>query len=107
MPRTIRMIPGEETRREPKWVGWALRLVPGIEGLYRGRILWGFLLLTATLFAVSPILGAFLAPATYLPGASLPYQAVASVLLLVCLYLVNAMIDSEGHRSRAKGVPWR
>lgn len=107
MPRSIRTILGEETRGEPKWVGWALRLVPGIEGLYRGRILWGFLLLTASLFAVSPILGAFLAPVTYLPGASLPYQASASVLLLVCLYLVSAMIDSGSHRNRAKGARWR
>ncbi|MFQ5960162.1 MAG: hypothetical protein ACE5MG_02115 [Candidatus Methylomirabilales bacterium] len=106
MPRSIKAIPGDETRQEPKWVGWALRLIPGIEGLYRGRILWGFLLLTATLFAVSPILGAFLAPATYLPGASLPYQVSVSFLLLVCLYLVSAMTDS-GSRKPAKGARWR
>lgn len=107
MPRTIKTMPLEEARREPKWLGWVLTLIPGIEGLYRGRILWGLLLLAVALFALSPVLGGHLAPATYLPGASLPYHLSISVLLLVCLYLLTALTYARSRRRRVKEGRWR
>jgi hypothetical protein len=100
-------MPVEEVRGEPKWFALVLALIPGVEGLYRGRIVWGFLLLTGTLFAVSPLIGARLAPATYLPGASLPYQVSAIFLLLVCLYLLTALTYTGSRRARAKEGRWR
>ncbi|MFQ5846819.1 MAG: tetratricopeptide repeat protein [Candidatus Methylomirabilales bacterium] len=107
VPPTIRSVPGEEGRREPRWIGLALKLVPGLEGLYRGRTLWGFLLLTATLFVVSPLLGVFLASGTYLPGPSLPYHGPVSILLLLCLYMLATLTYTGNHRRRPKERRWR
>jgi hypothetical protein len=106
MPRTMKTIPVEEARREPRWLGLVLALLPGIEGLYRGRFLWGFVLLTATLVAVSSLLGAHLAPATYLPGTSLPYRVTASILFLVGLYLLTAFTHTGNRGRGAKGGRW-
>ena len=104
---TIKNIPVEEVHREPRWLGLVLALVPGIEGLYRGRTLRGFLLLSATLFVVSPFLGTLLAPAIYLPGASLPYTVPASILLLLSLYLVATLTSTGSRRVRLKERQWR
>ncbi len=106
-PPTVKSVPVEEVQREPRWLGVALALIPGIEGIYRGRILWGFLLLTVTLFVISPLLGAHLAPATYLPGAPLPYHVSVSILVLVCLYMLTALTTTGRRRRRAKEARWR
>jgi len=106
MPRTIKSLPLEETKGPSRLLEVGLALIPGVEGLYRGRTLKGFLLLTGTVLAVSPLLGQLLAPATYLPGVSLPYQGSLSILLLLCVYLFSAFTYSH-RRSRWGGGPWR
>ena len=105
LPAGVKALPPEELRREPRLLGWALSLIPGGEGLYRGRTWWGFLLLVVTLVIASPLLGRLIAPATHLPGGSLPYQVSVSILLLFCLYLVTALTHAWSGRSR--GGQWR
>ena len=106
VPPTIKNIPVEEVQREPRWIGLVLVLAPGVEGLYRGRTLRGFLLLSAALFVVSPFLGTLLAPAMYLPEASLPYTVPASILVLLCLYLLAALTHTGRRRVNLKERPW-
>ncbi|KRT71282.1 MAG: hypothetical protein XU15_C0001G0033 [candidate division NC10 bacterium CSP1-5] len=106
MPRMIKSLPFEEMKRPSKLLEVALALIPGVEGLYRGRTFKGFVLLTATVLAVSPLLGQLLAPATYLPGISLPYHGSLSILVLLSVYLVSAFTFSRG-RSRWGGGRWR
>jgi tetratricopeptide (TPR) repeat protein len=105
MPRTIKTLPLEEVKRPSKLLEVGLALIPGVEGIYRGRTFKGFVLLTATVLAVSPLLGQLLAPATYLPGTSLPYHGSLSVLLLLCVYLFSAFTYNRG-RSRWS-ASWR
>ncbi|MFQ5532595.1 MAG: tetratricopeptide repeat protein [Candidatus Methylomirabilales bacterium] len=100
LPPGVKALPPEELRREPRLLGLALSLIPGGEGLYRGRTLWGFLLLVVTLVVASPLLGKLIAPATYLPGGSLPYHVFVSILLLFCLYLVTTLTHSWSGRPR-------
>ena len=106
MPRMIKSLPFEEMKRPSKLLEVALALIPGVEGLYRGRTFKGFVLLTATVLAVSPLLGQLLAPATYLPGISLPYHGSLSILVLLSVYLFSAFTFSRG-RSRWGGGRWR
>jgi tetratricopeptide (TPR) repeat protein len=106
MPRTIKNLPLEEAKRSSTLLEVGLALIPGVEGLYRGRTLHGFLLLIGTVLAVSPLLGQLLAPATYLPGASLPYQGSLSILLLLGVYLFSALTHSR-RRLRWRDGPWR
>lgn len=102
LPRGVKNIPAEAPHREPKWLGPALALIPGMEGMYRGRTLWGVLLLLATVMVVSPLLGRVLIPATYLNGSPLPYIVPASLVILFCLYLLAAVTytGSRGRRPR-------
>ncbi|MGH7425014.1 MAG: hypothetical protein ACREJP_02460, partial [Candidatus Methylomirabilales bacterium] len=105
-PRMIKSLPFEEVKRPSKLLEVGLALIPGVEGLYRGRTFKGFVLLTATVLAVSPLLGHLLAPATYLPGMSLPYHGSLSILVLLSVYLFSAFTYGRG-RSRWRGGPWR
>jgi tetratricopeptide (TPR) repeat protein len=105
MPRTIKTLPLEEVKQPSRLLEVGLALIPGVEGIYRGRTLKGFVLLTTTVLAVSPLLGQLLAPATYLPGTSLPYHGSLSVLLLLCVYLFSAFTYNRG-RSRWS-ASWR
>ncbi|MFQ5881312.1 MAG: tetratricopeptide repeat protein [Candidatus Methylomirabilales bacterium] len=107
LPHRIEGITPEKVQREPRWLGLALSLIPGAEGLYRGRTAWGFVLLLVTLLVVSPFLGKILIPSTYLPGQSLPYQVSASVPLLLCLYLLTALAHTMSRRRQAKEGRWR
>jgi hypothetical protein len=106
MPRTIKTLPLEEVRPPSKLLEVGLALIPGVEGIYRGRTFKGFALLAATVLAVSPLLGQLLAPATYLPGNSLPYHGSLSILLLLSVYLCSAFTYNRG-RSRWGGASWR
>jgi hypothetical protein len=105
MPRTIKTLPLEEVKQPSRLLEVGLALIPGVEGIYRGRTLKGFVLLTTTVLAVSPLLGQLLAPATYLPGTSLPYHGSLSVLLLLSVYLFSAFTYNRG-RSRWS-ASWR
>ncbi len=107
MPPSIKNLPTEDVKREPRWVGMALALVPGIKGLYGGKTLRGFLLLAAALLVVSSILGEFLAPGMYLPGSSLPYHLPASIIVLLCLYLLSTLIHTDSRPRRRRERRWR
>lgn len=107
LPPGVKSVPPDEAQKEPRWIGLALSLIPGGEGLYRGRTLWGFVLLTVTLVVASPLLGKVLAPATYLPGGSLPYHVATSILLVFCLYLLTAVAHTGSGRGQRKERRWR
>ncbi|MFQ5988512.1 MAG: hypothetical protein ACE5K9_01235 [Candidatus Methylomirabilales bacterium] len=104
VPRGVKNIPAELPYREPRWLGPTLALIPGMEGMYRGKTLWGFLLLLATVVVVSPMLGQVLAPAAYLTGDPLPYTVPASLLILFCLYLLAAATYTGNRRKRSRNV---
>ncbi|MFQ5656533.1 MAG: tetratricopeptide repeat protein [Candidatus Methylomirabilales bacterium] len=107
LPPGVKAIPPEELQGEPRWLGLALSLIPGGEGLYRGRTVWGFLLLFVTLIVASPLLGRLLAPATYLPGGALPYHVALSIVLLFCLYLLTALTYTGSGTGRPREGRWR
>ncbi len=107
LPRGVKNIPAELPYREPRWLGPTLALIPGMEGMYRGKTLWGFLLLLATVVVISPMLGYVLAPAAYLTGDPLPYTVPASLLILLCLYLLAAATYTGNRRNRSRNVRWR
>ncbi|MFQ5803082.1 MAG: hypothetical protein ACE5JQ_09335 [Candidatus Methylomirabilales bacterium] len=104
--RALKNIPNEAPYREPRWLGPALALIPGMERMYRGRTVWGFLLLATTLVVVSPLLGQLLTPATYLTGHPLPYTVPASLFILICLYLLAAATYNGSRRTRPGNVRW-
>jgi len=104
--RGVKNLPTEAPYREPRWVGPALALIPGMEGMYRGRTVWGFLLLATTLVVVSPLLRQVLTPGTYLIGNPLPYTVPASLFMLICLYLLAAATYTRSRRRRLGNVRW-
>lgn len=97
----------EEAHRESRGLGIALTLIPGVEGLYRGRTVSGILLILMTLLAISPFLGTRIAPAVYLPVASLPYYLPGSVLVLLCLYFLAVLTYTGTRRGRSREAGWR
>lgn len=107
IPRSIKNLPAEEVRREPKWIGMALALIPGMKGIYGKKTLRGFVLLAPALVIVSSLLGEVLAPGMYLPGELLPYYIPVSMLMLFCLYGLGALIHRESRRERRMGKRWR
>lgn len=107
MPSTIKTIPADEAQREARWLGWLFALIPGSEGLYRGKVVWGLVLIAVTLFVLSPLLGAHLAPEIYLPGVSLPYHLHVSILFLGCLYLLIIVKYTKSRGARVKERRWR
>jgi hypothetical protein len=74
--------------------------------MYRGRTVWGFLLLATTLVVVSPLLRQVLTPGTYLTGNPLPYTVPASLFMLICLYLLAAATYTRSRRRRPGNVRW-
>jgi hypothetical protein len=106
VPRGVKNIPAEAPHREPRWLGPALALIPGMEGMYRGRTLWGFLLLAATCVVVSPLLAGVLTPVTYLTGSPMPYTIPASFMILFCLYLLASATYTGNRRRRPGNVRW-
>lgn len=107
VPRGIKNIPAEAPHREPRWLGPTLALIPGMEGMYRGRTLWGFFLLATTCVVVSSLLGQVLTPATYLAGNPMPYTIAASLVMLFCLYLLAAATYTGRRGGRPGNVQWR
>lgn len=103
----IKVIPADEGREEPRWHGWMLALIPGAGALYRGRTLWGFLVLMATLFTLTPLVAGHFSPETYFPGASLPYHRALSVLILVCMYASTALTYGRGRHGAVREGRWR
>lgn len=106
VPRGVKNIPAESPHREPRWLAPTLSLIPGMEGMYRGRTLWGFFLLATTCVVVSPLLGRVLTPATYLTRYAMPYTIPASLAILFCLYLLAAATYTGSHRRRSENVRW-
>jgi len=108
VPPTIKSIPTEEVKDEPRWVGIAFTLIPGGEEFYRGKTFRGLVLVAAAILAVSPLLGRALEPAIHLYGTALPYQGSASVAILLLLYLVTAaMLYIRSRRGRPRERRWR
>ena len=106
MPRGVKNITAEAPHREPRWIRPTLSLIPGLEGMYRGRTLWGFFLLVTTCIVVSPLLARFLTPTSYLTENGMPYTLPASLVILVCLYLLAAATDSRTRHRRQGSLRW-
>ena len=106
VPRGVKNIATEPPHREPRWIRPTLSLIPGMGGMYRGKTLWGFFLLATTCVVVSPLLGRFLSPTSYLAESPMPYSIPVSLVMLFCLYLLAAATDTGDRHRRSGNVRW-